>query len=51
MPQANELIVQFLQEAGIDAVFGIPGGGTGQIFARLVGWVAVTNFADFAGAG
>ena len=37
MPQANELIVQFLQEAGIDAVFGIPGGGTGQIFARLVG--------------
>ena len=37
MPQASELIVQFLQEAGIDAVFGIPGGGTGQIFTHLVG--------------
>ena len=37
MPQASELIVQFLQEAGIDAVFGIPGGGTGQIFTHLAG--------------
>ena len=37
MPQAHELIVQFLEEAGIDAVFGIPGGGTGQIFTNLVG--------------
>ena len=37
MPQASELIVQFLQEAGVDAVFGIPGGGTGQIFAHLAG--------------
>ena len=37
MPQASELIVQFLQEAGVDAVFGIPGGGTGQIFTHLVG--------------
>ena len=37
MPQASELIVQFLHEAGIDAVFGIPGGGTGQIFTHLAG--------------
>ena len=37
MAQASELIVQFLQEAGVDAVFGIPGGGTGQIFAHLAG--------------
>ena len=37
MPQASELIVQFLQEAGIDAVFGIPGGGTGQILR--IWWV------------
>jgi acetolactate synthase-1/2/3 large subunit len=41
MPQAHELIVQFLEEAGIDAVFGIPGGGTGQIFDQLVGKEAV----------
>ena len=37
MAQASELIVRFLQEAGVDAVFGIPGGGTGQIFAHLAG--------------
>ena len=37
MPQASELIVQFLQEAGVDAVFGIPGGGAGQIFGHLGG--------------
>ena len=43
MPQASELIVQFLQEAGIDAVFGIPGGGTGQIFSHLVGKEGTIN--------
>ena len=43
MPQASELIVQFLQEAGIDAVFGIPGGGTGQIFTHLVGREGTIN--------
>ena len=43
MPQASELIVQFLQEAGIDAVFGIPGGGTGQIFTHLVGKAPAIN--------
>ena len=37
MPQAHELIVQFLEEAGIEYVFGIPGGGTGQIYNLLVG--------------
>ncbi len=37
MPQANELIVQMLEEAGIEYVFGIPGGGTGQIYNLLVG--------------
>ncbi len=37
MPQANELIVQLLEEAGIEYVFGIPGGGTGQIYNLLVG--------------
>ena len=36
MPQAHELIVQFLEEAGIEYVFGIPGGGTGQIYNLLV---------------
>ncbi len=35
MPSASELIVQTLEEAGIDHVFGIPGGGTGQIFQVL----------------
>jgi acetolactate synthase-1/2/3 large subunit len=37
MPQAHELIVQVLEEAGIEYVFGIPGGGTGQIYNLLVG--------------
>jgi len=37
MPTASELIVQALEEAGIEYVFGIPGGGTGQIFNLLVG--------------
>ena len=37
MPQAHELIVQSLEEAGIEYVFGIPGGGTGQIYNLLVG--------------
>jgi acetolactate synthase-1/2/3 large subunit len=37
MPKANELIVQALEEAGIEYVFGIPGGGTGQIFNLLYG--------------
>ncbi len=37
MPQANELIVQVLEEAGIEYVFGIPGGGTGQIYGLLYG--------------
>jgi len=37
MPQAQELIVQFLEEAGIEYIFGIPGGGTGQIYNLLVG--------------
>ena len=31
MPSASEMIIQFLEEAGIQYVFGIPGGGTGQI--------------------
>ena len=35
MPSASEMIVQTLEEAGIDHVFGIPGGGTGQIFQIL----------------
>ena len=37
MPKANELIVQTLEEAGVEYVFGIPGGGTGQIFNLLHG--------------
>ncbi len=37
MPKANELIVQLLEEAGVEYVFGIPGGGTGQIFNLLYG--------------
>ena len=37
MPKANELIVQLLEEAGIEYVFGIPGGGSGQIYNLLVG--------------
>ena len=35
MPSASEMIVQTLEEAGIKYVFGIPGGGTGQIFQVL----------------
>jgi acetolactate synthase-1/2/3 large subunit len=37
MPKACELIVQTLEEAGVEYVFGIPGGGTGQIFNYLHG--------------
>ena len=37
MPKANELIVQVLEEAGVEYVFGIPGGGTGQIYDLLFG--------------
>ncbi len=37
MPTAAELIVQTLEEAGVEYVFGIPGGGTGQIFGLLHG--------------
>ena len=35
MTSASEMIVQTLEEAGIEYVFGIPGGGTGQIFQIL----------------
>ncbi|NQW23357.1 MAG: thiamine pyrophosphate-binding protein [SAR202 cluster bacterium] len=35
MPSASEMIVQTLEEAGIEYVFGIPGGATGQIFNIL----------------
>ena len=35
MPTADELIVQALIEAGVEYVFGIPGGGTGQIYNLL----------------
>ena len=37
MARAHELIVQALEEGGVDHVFGIPGGGTGQIFGSLYG--------------
>jgi acetolactate synthase-1/2/3 large subunit len=37
MPKADELIVQVLEEAGVEYVFGIPGGGTGQIYNLLHG--------------
>ena len=37
MARARELVVQALEEGGIDHVFGIPGGGTGQIFSSLYG--------------
>ena len=37
MPNASELIVRCLEEAGVEYVFGIPGGGTGQIFGLLYG--------------
>ena len=35
MPQASEMIADVLDEAGITYVFGIPGGGTGQIYNAL----------------
>ena len=37
MPSASEMIVQTLEEAGVEYVFGIPGGGTGQIYQLLYG--------------
>ena len=37
MAQAHELIVKALEEGGVDHVFGIPGGGTGQIYQSLYG--------------
>jgi acetolactate synthase-1/2/3 large subunit len=37
MPSASEMIVQTLEEAGVEYVFGIPGGGTGQIYQLLHG--------------
>ena len=37
MPKANQLIVQILEEAGVEYVFGLPGGGTLQIFDALYG--------------
>ena len=37
MPKANEMIVQVLEEAGVEYLFGIPGGGTGQIYDCLFG--------------
>ena len=35
MPKANDMITDVLEEAGITRVFGIPGGGTGQIYNSL----------------
>ena len=37
MSSASEMIVQTLEEAGVEYVFGIPGGGTGQIYQLLYG--------------
>ena len=37
MARAHELIVEALEQGGVDHVFGIPGGGTGQIFGSLYG--------------
>ncbi len=37
MPRAHELIVRVLEEGGVDYVFGIPGGGTGEIYGSLHG--------------
>ena len=37
MVAASEMIVRALEEAGVEYVFGIPGGGTGQIFQLLYG--------------
>ena len=35
MPLASEMIVQTLEEAGVEYVFGLPGGGAGQRFQIL----------------
>ena len=35
MPKAHEMIAEVLQEAGVEYVFGIPGGGTGAIYDSL----------------
>ena len=35
MPKANDMITDVLEESGITDVFGIPGGGTGQIYNSL----------------
>lgn len=35
MPKAHEMIADVLQEAGVEYVFGIPGGGTGAIYNSL----------------
>ena len=37
MARAHELIVEALEQGGVDHVFGIPGGGTGQIFGSHYG--------------
>ena len=37
MPKASQLIAQILEEAGVEYVFGLPGGGTIQIFDALYG--------------
>ena len=37
MVRAHELIVKALEEGGVDHVFGIPGGGTGEIYGSLYG--------------
>ena len=35
MPKANDMITDVLEESGITHIFGIPGGGTGQIYNSL----------------
>ena len=35
MTKAHEMIADVLQEAGVEYVFGIPGGGTGAIYNSL----------------
>ena len=37
MASTAEHILQVLEEAGVEYVFGIPGGGTSQIFALMHG--------------
>ncbi len=37
MAKAHDHIVQVLEEGGVEYVFGIPGGGTGQIYGSLYG--------------